>query len=97
MRLVSALLAFTVLALTQPVQDPARLEVTAAGGSLSYKVVNLSPYTIVGFEVSTQFTSGGFESLGCFVNAQVKSAEQAMNTVAVGLPTFLTLERLNNK
>jgi hypothetical protein len=57
------------------VQDRARLEVTEAGGSLSYNLVNLSPYNIVAFEVDTQFNSGGFESLGRFVNAQVKSSK----------------------
>jgi hypothetical protein len=86
MRLVIGLLAFAVLSATQPVQDPARLEVTEAGGSLSYNLVNLSPYNIVGFEVDTQFTSGGFENLGCFVNAQVKSAKDLSLTGACRLP-----------
>jgi hypothetical protein len=32
-----------------------------------------SPYRIIGFQVYTQFMTGGYENLGCFVNAQVKS------------------------
>src|SRR5438552_2322165 len=52
-------------------QDPARLQVAAIGDQLSYEVVNLSPYQIVGFEVYTQFTSGGH--LGCGVKANVKA------------------------
>lgn len=73
MRAAIVLVVSAAIAAAQPVQDPARLEVTAAGGSLSYEIVNLSPYRIVGFEVYTQFTSGGFENLGCSVNAEVKS------------------------
>ncbi|MGA2274909.1 MAG: hypothetical protein ABSH00_15235 [Bryobacteraceae bacterium] len=72
-RVAVELVAFAAIVTAQPVQDPARLEVAAAGGSLSYELINLSPYRIVGFEVYTQFTSGGFENLGCFVNAEVKS------------------------
>lgn len=65
--------AFGVITTAQPVQDPARLEVTATGGALSYALINLSPYRIVAFEVYTQFTSGGFEHLGCSASAEVKS------------------------
>jgi hypothetical protein len=35
-------------------------------------VVNKSAYRMIGFQVSTQFTSGGYENLGCGVNAQTK-------------------------
>ena len=74
MRIAIAFVAFVAMCMAQPAQDPARLVVTvAAGDSLSYEVVNLSPYRIVGFEVYTQFTSGGFENLGCGVTAEVKS------------------------
>jgi hypothetical protein len=66
------LLAFGALAMAQSDQAPAELRVTAQGGSLSYELVNLSPYRIVEFEVYTQFTSGGFENLGCVVDAAVK-------------------------
>lgn len=53
--------------------DPAELRVTVNGDRLSYEVVNLSPYRIVGFQIYSQFTSGGYENLGCGVSAQVKS------------------------
>ena len=74
MRLL-VLLAFGALAIAQSDQAPAELRVTAQGGSLSYEVVNLSPYRIVEFQVYTQFTSGGFENLGCGVTAAVKATK----------------------
>ena len=66
-----ALAVFPIIAAAA--QDPARLQVAATGDQLSYEVVNLSPYQIVGFEVYTQFTSGGYEHLGCGVKANVKA------------------------
>jgi hypothetical protein len=51
----------------------AQLQVKDAGGFLSYQVIDHLPYRIVGFEVYTQFTSGGYENLGCGVGAEVKS------------------------
>jgi len=52
--------------------DPAELKVTFIGRGLTYEVVNHLPYRIVGFEVYTQWLSGGYEALGCGVGAQVK-------------------------
>ena len=69
---VLALFALIAIA-AQSYQAPAELRVTVAGGFLSYEIVNLSPYRIVGFDIQTQFTSGGFENLGCQVNAVVRS------------------------
>ena len=86
MRVIIVTLAFAAMATAQAVQDPARLEVTAGGGSLSYEVVNLSPYRIVGFEVYTQFTSGGFENLGCGVKAEVKSPKDLVLAGVCQLP-----------
>jgi hypothetical protein len=85
-RLNILFLAFAAMAAAQTAQDPARLEVTAAGGSLSYELVNLSPYRIVGFEVYTQYTSGGFENLGCGVNADVKSPKDLVLVGVCQLP-----------
>jgi len=53
--------------------DPAELRVTLKGDRLTFEVVNKSPYRMIGFQVYTQFTSGGYENLGCGVNAQTKS------------------------
>jgi hypothetical protein len=86
MRLLSVLLTFAALAVAQSVQDPAKLEVMVSGGSLSYKVINQSAYPIVGFEIYTQFTSGGFEHLGCGVKAEVKSAKDLSLTGVCQLP-----------
>jgi hypothetical protein len=86
MRLLCVLLTFAVIATAQSVRDPAKLEVTASGGSLSYKVINQLPYRIVGFEIYTQFTSGGFEHLGCVVSADVKSAKDLSLTGVCQLP-----------
>ena len=66
-----ALAALPILKGADP--DPAELRVTLNGGRLTYEVVNKSPYRIVGFQIYTQFTSGGYENLGCGINAQVKS------------------------
>lgn len=86
MRLLSVLLMFAALAVAQSVPDPAKLEVTASGVSLTYKVINQSPYRIVGFEIYTQFTSGGFEGLGCGVNADVRSDKDLSVTYVCQLP-----------
>jgi hypothetical protein len=81
------LLTFAAMAAAgQSYQDPAQLRVTAAGESLSYEMVNSSPYRIVGFEVYTQFTSDGFENLGCGVNAQVKSPKDLVLRGVCQLP-----------
>jgi hypothetical protein len=53
-------------------RDPVQLRVTSNGRTLSYEVVNTTPYRIVNWQVQTRFTSGGFEHLGCGVNVQVK-------------------------
>jgi hypothetical protein len=82
---LGVLLTFVAVAAAQSDQDPARLRVTA-GESLSYEMVNLSPYRIVGFEVHSQFTSGGFENLGCGVNAEVKSPKDLVLTGICQLP-----------
>lgn len=73
MRLLSVLLILAGTMAAQSVPDPAKLKVTASDGSLTYKIINQSPYPIVGFEVRTQFTSGGFEAVGCMVSADVKT------------------------
>ena len=86
MRLFSMLLTFAVIAAAQSVPDPAKLEVTASGGSLTYKVINQLPYRIVGFEIYTQFTSGGFEGLACGVNADVKSDKDLTVTYLCQVP-----------
>ena len=52
--------------------DPAELRVTLHGRGLIYEVVNHLPYRIVGFEVYTQWLSGGYEALGCGVAALVR-------------------------
>ena len=75
-----ALAVFPIIAAAA--QDPARLQVTVTGDKLSYEIVNLSPYQIVGFEVYTQYTSGGYESLGCGFKVIVKA------------PTDLTLRKV---
>jgi hypothetical protein len=75
MRAILLPLALIVSAAALADQDPARLDVTTTGNALSFKIVNLSPYRIVSFEVYTQFTSGGFERLACFVNGEVKAPE----------------------
>lgn len=80
------LLTLAVVAAAQSYQDPAQLRITAAGESLSYEVVNFSPYRIVGFEVYTQFTSGGSENLGCGVNADVKSPKDLVLRGVCQLP-----------
>jgi len=41
---------------------------------------------IVGFEIYTQFTSGGFEHIGCAVSAEVKSAKDLSLTRVCQLP-----------
>jgi hypothetical protein len=79
------LLTFVAVASAQSDQDPAQLRVTS-GESLSYEMVNLSPYRIIGFEVHTQFTSGGFENLGCGVNAEVKSSKDLVLIGVCRLP-----------
>ena len=86
MRMASlfALAVFPIIAGAD--QDPARLQVTANGDRLSYEVVNLSPYRVVGFEVYTQFTSGGFENLGCGVKADVKTRADLALREACKLP-----------
>jgi len=66
-----ALAALPILKGADP--DPAELRVTLNGDRLTYEVVNKSPYRMIGFQVYTQFTSGGYENLGCGVNAQTKS------------------------
>lgn len=86
MRVLSVLLTFAAIAAAQSAQDPAKLEVTVSGGSLSYKVINQSPYRIVGFEVYTQFTSGGFEHMGCGANAGVKTAKDLSLSHVCQLP-----------
>jgi hypothetical protein len=80
------LLAFGAVAMAQSDQAPAELRVTAHGESLSYEVVNLSPYRIVEFEVYTQFTSGGFENLGCGVSAAVKEPKDLVLQRVCQLP-----------
>jgi hypothetical protein len=80
------LLTFAAVAAAQSYQDPAQLRITAAGDSLSFEVVNFSPYRIVGFEVYTQFTSGGFENLGCGVNTEVKSPKDLVLRRVCQLP-----------
>ena len=77
---VFALVVFPIIAAAA--QDPARLQVSVTGDKLSYEIVNLSPYQIVGFEIYTQYTSGGYEALGCGVKAIVKA------------PTDLTLRKV---
>ena len=52
--------------------DPAELKVTFDGRGLTYEVVNHLPYRTVGFEVYTQWLSGGSEALGCGVGARVR-------------------------
>jgi hypothetical protein len=84
--LLSLLLTFASFTVAQSVRDPARLEVTVSGDSLSYKIINQSPYPIVGYMVYTQFTSGGFEGLGCGVGAKVKSAKDLSVTFVCPLP-----------
>jgi hypothetical protein len=86
MRLLSVLLAFIAIAAQQSVQDAAKLQVMESGGSLSYKVINQSPYRIVGFMIYTQFTSGGFEHLGCTVNADVRAEKDLSVTGVCKLP-----------
>jgi hypothetical protein len=86
MRLLTVLLVFAAIAAAQSVPDPAKLEVTVSGGSLSYRVINQSPYRIVGFEVYTQFTSGGFEHMGCAVNADVKAEKDLSLSRVCQLP-----------
>jgi hypothetical protein len=69
-----AAILFALLAplLTGVEPDPAELKVTFDGHALSYEVVSHLPYRIAGFEVYTQFLSGGFEALACGVRAEVK-------------------------
>ncbi len=86
MRLVLMLFTFVALAAGDSIPDPAKLEVTALGDSLSYKVVNQSPYSIAEYEIYTQFTSGGFENLGCGVGAKVKSAKDLSIASSCRLP-----------
>jgi hypothetical protein len=86
MRAGLLLLAFVSLAVAQRGRDPVRLEVTENGNVLSYKIVNLSPNPIIGFEVQTRFTSGGFEHLGCGVNAEVKSLKDLLLKEVCTLP-----------
>ncbi|HKW97851.1 MAG TPA: hypothetical protein VJN43_08950 [Bryobacteraceae bacterium] len=86
MRPILTVLAFAAMGLAQTAPDPARLEVTTAGNSLSYKLINLSPYRVVEFEVYTQFTSGGFEALGCGVKAEVKSPKDLVLPGTCQLP-----------
>ncbi len=71
---ITMLLALATLPILRGADpDPAELRVSLNGDRLSYEVVNRSPYRIVGFQVNTQFRSGGYENLGCGINAQVKS------------------------
>jgi hypothetical protein len=86
MRLFTMLLTFAVIAAAQSVPDPAKLEVAASGGSLTYRVINQSPYRIVHFDIYTHFTSGGFEGLGCGVNADVKSEKDLSVTYLCQVP-----------
>jgi hypothetical protein len=83
-----ALMAAGVAAADQP--PPAELQVTEVGGFLSYKVVNLSPYTITGYDVSTWYKSGGFENLGCTISATVKSPKDLVIRNGCGLPVDST-------
>jgi hypothetical protein len=73
--LLGLLLAIGVAATAQAVRDPVQLRVAVAGDTLSYTVVNQLPYKIVQVDIYTQFTSGGFEHLGCALSATVDSAE----------------------
>jgi len=80
------LLTFAVIAAAHLVSDPAKLEVTASGGSLTYKIINQLPYRIIGFEVRTQFTSGGFEARSCMVSADVKTEKDLSATYICSVP-----------
>lgn len=51
--------------------DPVRLDVRLAREVLSYTVSNMTPYVIARVDIQTQFTSGGFEHLGCAVSAEI--------------------------
>ena len=55
-------------------------------GFFSFQIVNLSPYTITGFDISTWYKSGGFEHLGCTNSAAVKSPKDLMIHNACRLP-----------
>ena len=85
----AALLALVLLvsASASADQEPARVDVTTTGKTLSFKVVNLSPNPIIRFEVSTRFTSGGFDRLGCIINADVKKPEDLILKGVCSLPT----------
>jgi len=79
-------IAIAMLAQAQGSHAPAELRVSAKGKSLSYEVINRSPYKISKFEISTQFTSGGFEQLGCVVAAEPKVPRELLLRGACRLP-----------
>lgn len=83
---IGVLLVLAMLAEAQQSGGPAELRVFSRGRFLSYEVVNRSPYKINRFEIYTQFTSGGFEQLGCIVAAEPKLPQELRLRGACGLP-----------
>ncbi|HTQ56555.1 MAG TPA: hypothetical protein VMI94_18945 [Bryobacteraceae bacterium] len=67
-------------------KDPAELRVTEVNGSLSYEIVNALPYPIVAFDVTTQFTSPGYQSLACTIHAFVKGPSDLVTRNVCDLP-----------
>jgi hypothetical protein len=53
--------------------DPVLLKTSDDGHTISYQIVNKTSDPIIAFEVWTDYTSGGFERLGCSIAVTVKS------------------------